>query len=176
MARACQGQGKDLRNSLDSLRHICKLRTKMRIRRQYHQPMCDSTLLSHTTTFGLRRGGGGLLTACRGRHITSPPSWCPASAEHREPIVPRAVRRNASRSPRVRRGACQAHRRNRLLHAYCNRIQMFGCGSEAWKAEVTKGLVRPPRCRPCWRQMVATLWGGFGCTQCFSTSLHRPNA
>ena len=114
------------------------------------------------------------MTACRGRHITSASSWCPASAEHREPIVPRAVRRNASRSPRVRRGACQAHRRNRLLHAYCNRIQMFGCSSEAWKAEVTKGLVRPPRCRACWRQMVATLWGGECCSLGFSLSRHRP--
>jgi hypothetical protein len=108
----------------------------------------------------------GLLTARCIRHITSLSSWRPASAEHREPIVPRTVRRNASRSPRVRRGACQAHRRNRLLHAYCNRIQMFSCSSEAWKAEVTKGLVRPPRCRACWRQMVATLWGGECCAGC----------
>jgi len=45
---------------------------------------------------------------------------------------------------------------------------MFGCSSEAWKAEVTKGLVRPPRYWACWRQMVATLWGGLCCTKCLS--------
>jgi hypothetical protein len=53
---------------------------------------------------------------------------------------------------------------------------MFGCSSEAWKAAVTKGLVRPPRCRACWRQRVATLWGGNRCSRGFSTSLHRPGA
>jgi hypothetical protein len=46
---------------------------------------------------------------------------------------------------------------------------MFGCSSEAWKAEVTKRLVRPSRCRAGWRQMVATLWGG----ECFRTVSHR---
>jgi hypothetical protein len=41
---------------------------------------------------------------------------------------------------------------------------MFGCSSEAWKAEVTKGLVRPPRGWAGWRQIVATLWGETGAT------------
>jgi hypothetical protein len=59
------------------------------------------------------------------------------------------------------RGSCQGDRRDRPCHAYCNRIQTFGCNCEALRAEATEHLVSALRRRAGQKRIFAPVWGSL---------------